>query len=199
MRRSITGSAYQFAPSGPRPSIHPSGPSPSRTAIAFAYFSARRWSFSVMLGSLDKSLLWRKSASFTARASGFGLRERTYSRYGTDSSRVSSFNASITSGATPLSRRSANVSGGIFNHIVQPCNGFGSIALYTSCNMSRMHDVGFSRFVHLTFMSRSCNRLRQFALNVIHSFHLIKSSGPNPPLKQNRYSDFAGPSNAPAQ
>ena len=85
--------------------------SPSRMAMAFAYFSARRWSFSVMRGSLDRSLLWRKSASFTARASGFGLRERTYSRYGTDSSRVSSFSASITSGAIPLHRRSANVSG----------------------------------------------------------------------------------------
>lgn len=82
---------------------------------------------------------------------------------------------------------------------MQPSNGFGNIALYASCNMSRMFDVGFSCFVHLTFMSRSCNRLRQFALNVIHSFHLIKSSGPNPPLKQNCYSDFARPANAPAQ
>ena len=82
---------------------------------------------------------------------------------------------------------------------MQPCNGFGSISLYASCNMSRMFDVGFSRFVHLAFMSRNCNRLRQFALIVRHIFHLIKSSGPNPPLKQNCYSDFARPANAPAQ
>jgi len=43
------------------------------SAIAFLYFSARSSAHSSTLSSLVRSLLWRRSASFTAFATGFVL------------------------------------------------------------------------------------------------------------------------------